>query len=62
MALCITRRPGQRLLFSRPDIKITIESVEGKTVRLVIDAPRHIRITREELVYRAPPKTPEAAT
>lgn len=38
MALCLTRRPGQRLLFSRPDIKITVESVEGKTVRLVIDA------------------------
>jgi sRNA-binding carbon storage regulator CsrA len=39
-----------------------VESVVGKTVRLVIDAPRHVKIVREELIYRAPPKTEEAAS
>lgn len=52
MALCLTRRPGQKLILDRPHIEITVESVVGKTVRLVIDAPRHIKITREELIYR----------
>lgn len=52
MALCLTRRPGQKLILDRPHIEITVESVVGKTVRLVIDAPQHVRITREELIYR----------
>lgn len=58
MALCLTRRPGQKLILDRPRIEITVESVEGKTVRLVINAPKHIRIVRDELIYRAPPKEP----
>jgi carbon storage regulator CsrA len=62
MALCLTRRPGQKLILDRPRIEITVESVVGKTVRLVIDAPKHVKIIREELIYRAPPKTEEAAS
>ena len=56
MALCLTRRPGQKLILDRPHIEITVESVVGKTVRLVIDAPKHVRIVRDELIYRAPAK------
>lgn len=62
MALCLTRRPGQKLILDRPHIEITVESVVGKTVRLVIDAPKHIKIVRDELIYRAPAKTEEAAS
>lgn len=58
MALCLTRRPGQKLILDRPHIEITVESVVGKTVRLVINAPKHIKIVRDELIYRAPAKEP----
>lgn len=56
MALCLTRRPGQKLILDRPHIEITVESVVGKTVRLVVNAPRHVKIVREELIYRAAEK------
>jgi len=65
MALCLTRTQGQRLVFSRPEIKITVLSVKGKSVRFAIDAPKHIRVMREELIYRSsPPPAPttEGAT
>ena len=56
MALVLTRRPGQKLILDRPHIEITVDSVVGKTVRLLISAPKHVTILRDELVYRAPPK------
>lgn len=59
MALCLTRRPGQKLILDRPHIEITVESVVGKTVRLVINAPKHVKITREELIYRQAPAPAE---
>jgi carbon storage regulator CsrA len=59
MALCLTRRPGQTLILGRQQIRITVDSVVGKTVKIVIDAPRHIPIVREELVYRAAPQPQE---
>lgn len=62
MALCLTRRPGQKLILDRPHIEITVESVVGKTVRLVVNAPRHVKIVREELIYRAEPKAAEEAS
>jgi carbon storage regulator CsrA len=48
----LTRRPGQKIVFDRPHIEVIVDSVVGKTVKLVIKAPRHIRISREELVMR----------
>lgn len=62
MALCLTRRPGQKLILDRPHIEITVESVVGKTVRLVVNAPRHVKIVREELIYRAETKAAEEAS
>ena len=59
MALCLTRRPGQTLVIGRQNIRIKVDSVVGKTVKLVIDAPRHVSIVREELVYRAAPQPQE---
>lgn len=52
MALVLTRRPGQTIVFDRPRIEVIVDSVVGKTVKLVIKAPKHIRISREELVMR----------
>ena len=52
MALVLTRRPGQKIILDRPRIEIIVDSVVGKTVKLVIKAPKHIRISREELTLR----------
>lgn len=52
MALVLTRRPGQTIVFDRPRIEVIVDSVVGKTVKLVIKAPKHIRISREELTLR----------
>ena len=54
MALVLTRRPGQTLILERPRIEIIVDSVIGKTVKLVIKAPSHVKVTREELVLRIP--------
>lgn len=55
MALVLTRRPGQKLLFDRPHIEVIVDSVtRSGGVKLVIKAPRHVRITRDELLTRAP--------
>ena len=52
MALVLTRRPGQKIVLDRPHIEIIVDSVVGKTVKLVIMAPKHIRISRDELIMR----------
>lgn len=52
MALVLTRRPGQKLILERPRIEIIVDSVIGKTVKLVIKAPSHVKVTRDELVMR----------
>lgn len=54
MALCLTRRPGQKIILDRPHIEIVVDSVVGKTVKLLIKAPRHVRVIREELTLRLP--------
>lgn len=53
MPLVLNRRPGQKIILERPHIEITVESIVGKTARLVIKAPKHIRILRDELVMRS---------
>jgi carbon storage regulator CsrA len=52
MPLVLTRRPGQKIVLDRPRIEVIVDSVVGKTVKLVIKAPKHIRISRDELVMR----------
>lgn len=52
MALVLNRRVGQKVILDRPRIEITVESIVGKTARLVIKAPKHVRILRDELILR----------
>jgi carbon storage regulator CsrA len=52
MALVLTRRPGQKIVLDRPHIEIILDSIVGKTAKLVIVAPKHVRVTREELILR----------
>jgi len=47
--LVLTRKQGETILIGE-DIKITILSVNGDAVRIGIDAPKHVKILRAELV------------
>ena len=46
--LVLSRKPGQRIQIGN-DITVTIVKTRGRAVRLGIDAPRHVRIVRNEL-------------
>ena len=46
--LAITRRIGESF-FIGDDVKISIVSVQGRQVKIAIDAPRDVPILREEL-------------
>jgi len=48
--LCISRRPGERIVFPELDITVVVEHRKGRTIQLNIDAPRDIKILRGELV------------
>jgi carbon storage regulator len=47
--LVLTRKPGERVLIG-DDIVVTILDARGDSVRIGIDAPRGIRIQRDEVV------------
>ena len=48
MALCISRKENQS--FTVGEAIITITQVQGKQVKVAIDAPKEIRVLRRELV------------
>lgn len=56
--LILTRRVGERLMVG-DDIVIKVVRVDGNQVRIGIDAPRNVRIVREEIQDK-PPREPEA--
>jgi carbon storage regulator len=47
--LVLTRKPGERVLIG-DDIVVTILDARGDGIRIGIDAPRGIRIQRDEVV------------
>lgn len=47
--LVLTRRKGQKVLFPGLGISVEVVEVSGKTARVAIDAPKEIRILRDEL-------------
>jgi carbon storage regulator CsrA len=50
MALTLTRRYGERLIVG-DDIRIIIRrGCRPNNVRLTIEAPKHVRVVREELL------------
>ncbi|OUR65797.1 hypothetical protein A9Q79_02060 [Methylophaga sp. 42_25_T18] len=66
--LILSRRPGESLLiypdyfskymtveefFSERQIVMNIHSVQGKQVKLAIDAPDNLTILRKELMYKS---------
>ncbi len=48
--LILTRRPGEKIRIG-DDIEITISKVDGRQVRVGIEAPRKVFVHREE-IYR----------
>lgn len=46
--LVLSRKPGERILIG-DEIAVTVVRVGPNTVRLGIDAPRHMNIVRDEL-------------
>ena len=49
--LILTRRLGQTLVFG-PSIRVTVVGIRGNQVRIGIDAPKSVRVHREELYER----------
>jgi carbon storage regulator len=49
--LILTRRVGERLIIGE-DVTITILSLKGNQIRIGIDAPREIKVHREEVFRR----------
>jgi carbon storage regulator len=48
MSLLLTRRVGERVIIGN-DIEVTVMAVNGGQVRLGIEAPRAMRVDREEV-------------
>ena len=58
--LVLTRKHGERVLIG-DDIVVTILDVRGDGIRIGIDAPRGIRIQRDEVVKAVTAANKEAA-
>src|SRR5688500_18773444 len=63
--LVVSRRPNDRIVFPKLGITVHVVRVEGRSVRLGIDAPRDVRVLRHEIADRdheeVPPEIDEAA-
>ena len=49
--LLLTRRPGEKIIIN-DNITVTVLSVKGNQIRIGIDAPRDVKVHREEIYER----------
>jgi len=49
--LILTRRVGEKLIIGE-DVTVTILSLKGNQIRIGIDAPREIKVHRQEVYER----------
>lgn len=56
--LVLTRTKNQRIQIG-DSITITIVRVDGRTVRIGIDAPREMEIVRDDAIVRTRKETPD---
>jgi len=49
--LILTRRLGETLIIG-PSIRVTVVGIKGNQVRIGIDAPKSVRVHRQELYER----------
>ena len=59
--LVITRKPGERICLG-DDVTVTVLEVRGDQVRLGIDAPRDVKVFREEVLHRDEPNPPPGSS
>lgn len=51
--LVLTRKPGEAIEIG-DGIRLIVVAVRGNTVKLGVEAPRHVRIVRQELEIELP--------
>jgi carbon storage regulator len=51
--LVLSRKQGEAIQIGA-DIRITIAKIDAKSVRIGIDAPDHVAIKRQEIVFEMP--------
>jgi carbon storage regulator len=49
--LILTRKPGETVVIG-DDVRITVLAIRGSQIKLGIDAPREVRVNREEVLDR----------
>ena len=59
--LILTRRVGEALMVG-DDTKIVVLGVKGSQIRLGINAPKDVKVHREEIYEKINVDTPETAT
>lgn len=55
--LVLTRHPNESILIG-DSIRVTVVDIRGDKVRLGIDAPRHVRVDRDEVRARQEKEQP----
>src|SRR5262245_21537559 len=58
--LVVSRRPNDRIVFPKLGITVHVVRVDGKSVRLGIDAPKDVRVLRHEIADRVHDSPEEA--
>ncbi len=58
--LVLTRKPGEGIIIG-DDVKITIVELKGGGVRIGVDAPRDMKVHRQEVFDRIKEENMEAA-
>jgi len=51
--LVLSRRPGQGIVLPGLNVTVRVLSIRGNTVRLGIEGPREVAVSREELLPQA---------
>lgn len=60
--LIVTRRPGEEIQIGA-DVRVAVLEVKsGGSVRIGVEAPRHVKVLRSELTDDHEEQTPRAAT
>ena len=52
--LLLARKIGQSVVIGG-NIRVTVDRIGRRRVRLIVEAPREIRVDREEIVQQPPP-------
>lgn len=59
--LILTRRPGETIHIGS-DVTLTVLGVKGNHVRIGINAPKHVKVWREEIYEQLHPSSPDASS